>query len=94
MFVKSSALSPMYVCTKCDYCNIHVFVGDLWDNEFKLLNLIALLSYLVHVHNRLRPLRLVHVSLITWEGCHINRVSFWIQVVHLSVVLKWFRDDD
>jgi hypothetical protein len=34
---------------------------------------IALLSYLVHVHSHLRPSRqgLVHVSPITWEGCHI-----------------------
>jgi hypothetical protein len=37
-----------------------------------LANLIALLSYPVHVHSHLRPLRqgLVHVGLITWEGCH------------------------
>jgi hypothetical protein len=47
-------------------------VGDPWDYEFKLMNLIALLSYLVHVHSHLRPLRqgLVHVGLITWEGYH------------------------
>jgi hypothetical protein len=31
-------------------------VGDLWDNEFKLLNSIALLSYTVHVHSHLRLL--------------------------------------
>jgi hypothetical protein len=33
---------------------------------------IALLSYLVHVHSHLRPSKqgLVHVGLITWEGCH------------------------
>jgi hypothetical protein len=31
-------------------------VGDPWDDEFKLMNSIALLSYLVHVHNHLRPL--------------------------------------
>jgi hypothetical protein len=31
-------------------------VGDLWDNEFKLLNSIALLSYMVHMHRHLRPL--------------------------------------
>jgi hypothetical protein len=35
---------------------IHMNVGDLWDNEFKLLNSIALLSYTVHVHSHLRPL--------------------------------------
>jgi hypothetical protein len=31
-------------------------VGDPWDDEFKLMNLIALLSYTVHVHSHLRPL--------------------------------------
>jgi hypothetical protein len=33
---------------------------------------IALLSYLVHVHSHLRPSRegLVHVGPITWEGFH------------------------
>jgi hypothetical protein len=33
---------------------------------------IALLSYLVHLHSHLRPSRqgLVHVGPITWEGCH------------------------
>jgi hypothetical protein len=48
-------------------------VGDPWDDEFQLANSIALLSYPVHVHSHLRPLRqgLVHVGLITWEGCHI-----------------------
>jgi hypothetical protein len=47
-------------------------VGDPWDEEFQLANLIALLSYPVHVHSHLRPIRqgLVHVGLITWEGCH------------------------
>jgi hypothetical protein len=36
------------------------------------MNSIALLSYPVHVHSNLRPLRqgLVHVGLIIWEGCH------------------------
>jgi hypothetical protein len=45
-------------------------VGDPWDDEFKLMNSISLLSYLVH--SNLRPLKqgLVHVGLITWEGCH------------------------
>jgi hypothetical protein len=35
---------------------------------------IALLSYLVHVHSHLRPSRqgLEHVGPITWEGCHKN----------------------
>jgi hypothetical protein len=31
-------------------------VGDPWDDEFKLMNLIAILSYQVHVHSHLRPL--------------------------------------
>ena len=31
-------------------------VGDPWDDEFELMNSIALLSYPVHVHNHLRPL--------------------------------------
>jgi hypothetical protein len=31
-------------------------MGDPWDDEFELMNSIALLSYLVHVHNHLRPL--------------------------------------
>jgi hypothetical protein len=35
---------------------IYMNVGDLWDNEFKLLNSIALLSYTIHVHSHLRPL--------------------------------------
>jgi hypothetical protein len=41
------------------------------------MNSIALLSYLVHVHSNLRPLRqgLVHVGLIIWEGCH-SRLPF------------------
>jgi hypothetical protein len=47
-------------------------VGDPWDDEFKLMNSIAFLSYSVHVHSNLRPVRqgLVHVGLIIWEGCH------------------------
>jgi hypothetical protein len=31
-------------------------VGDPWDDEFGLMNSIALLSYPVHVHSHLRPL--------------------------------------
>jgi hypothetical protein len=31
-------------------------MGDPWDDEFELMNSIALLSYPVHVHNQLRPL--------------------------------------
>jgi hypothetical protein len=47
-------------------------VGDHWDDEFKLMNSIALLSYPIHMRNNLRPLwqGLMHVGLITWEGCH------------------------
>jgi hypothetical protein len=52
-------------------------VGDPWDDEFQLANSIALLSYPVHVHNHLRLVRqgLVHVGLITWEGCHTYKVQ-------------------
>jgi hypothetical protein len=51
---------------------IYMNVGDLWDNEFKLLNSIALLSYMVHVHSHLRPLmaRIGACGPETWEGCH------------------------
>jgi hypothetical protein len=35
---------------------IYMNVGDPWDDEFKLMNSIALLSYTVHVHSHLRPL--------------------------------------
>jgi hypothetical protein len=47
-------------------------VGDPWDHEFKLMSSIALLSYLILMHSNVRPLwqGLVHVGLITWEGCH------------------------
>jgi hypothetical protein len=31
-------------------------VGDPWDDEFELMNSIALSSYPVHVHSHLRPL--------------------------------------
>jgi hypothetical protein len=31
-------------------------VGDLWDNELRLLSSIALLNYTVHVYSHLRPL--------------------------------------
>ena len=31
-------------------------MGDPWDDEFGLVNSIALLSYPVHVHSHLRPL--------------------------------------
>jgi hypothetical protein len=31
-------------------------VRDPWDDEFELMNSIALLSYPVHVHSHLRPL--------------------------------------
>jgi hypothetical protein len=35
---------------------IYMNVGDPWDDEFKMLDSIALLSYPIHVHNHLRPL--------------------------------------
>jgi hypothetical protein len=62
-------------------------VGDPWDYEFQLANSIALLSYPVHVHNHLRLVRqgLVHVGLITWEGCHTSTQSLKpIQIVHVQ----------
>ena len=34
-------------------------MGDLYDNEFKLLNSIALSSYLVHVHSHLSILEMI-----------------------------------
>jgi hypothetical protein len=60
------------VCVSIVITVICMNVGDPWDDEFELVNSIALLSYLVHVHSHLRPLRqgLVHVGPITWEGCH------------------------
>ena len=35
---------------------IYMNVGDTWDDEFKLMKSIALLSYTVYVHSHLRPL--------------------------------------
>jgi hypothetical protein len=68
-------------------------VGDPWDDEFQLANSIALLSYLVHVHSYLRPLRqgLVHVGLITWEGCHnyVDCTHYHTKAeTHVSIVKK------
>jgi hypothetical protein len=65
---------------------IYMNVGDLWDNEFKLLNSKALLSYLIHVHNYLRPSRqgLVHVGPVTWEGCH----NFYTQEARLGRLVR------
>jgi hypothetical protein len=31
-------------------------VGDPWDDKFKLMNSIALLSYTIHMHSHLSPL--------------------------------------
>jgi hypothetical protein len=61
-------------------------VGDPWDDEFQLANSIALLSYPVHVHNHLRSLRqgLVHVGLITWEGCHTSHYN----LIYIFVLLS------
>jgi hypothetical protein len=49
-------------------------VGDPWDDEFKLMNSIALLSYPIHMRSNLRPLwqGLMHVGLITWKGYHLK----------------------
>ena len=63
-------------------------MGDPWDDEFQLANSIALLSYPVHVHSHLRPIRqgLVHVGLKTWEGCHIKYPSSndcIIRIIHV-----------
>jgi hypothetical protein len=44
------------VCVSSVITVICMNVGDPWDDEFKLMNSIALLSYLVHVHSHLRPL--------------------------------------
>jgi hypothetical protein len=56
---------------------------------------IALLSYLVHMHSHLRPSRqgLVHVVLITWEGCHIvGGLELKVhQVLHL--IFAWVDED-
>jgi hypothetical protein len=35
---------------------IYMNVGDPWNDEFKLINSIALLSYKVHVYSHQRPL--------------------------------------
>jgi hypothetical protein len=61
-------------------------VGDPWDYEFKLMNSIALLSYLVHVHSHLRPLmaridacgpnnlgRLSQMAGAGWRGCNTTK---------------------
>jgi hypothetical protein len=44
------------VCVSSVITVICMNVEDPWDDEFELMNSIALLSYLVHVHNHLRPL--------------------------------------
>jgi hypothetical protein len=44
------------VCVSNVITVIYMNVGDPWDDEFKLMNSIALLSYMVHVHSHLRPL--------------------------------------
>jgi len=44
------------VCVSSVITVICMNVGDPWDDEFELMNSIALLSYPVHVHSHLRPL--------------------------------------
>jgi hypothetical protein len=44
------------VCVSNVITVIYMNVGDPWDDEFKLMNSIALLSYTVHVHSHLRTL--------------------------------------
>jgi hypothetical protein len=44
------------VCVSSVINVICMNVGDPWDDEFELVNSIALLSYPVHVHNHLRSL--------------------------------------
>jgi hypothetical protein len=68
-------------------------VGDLWDNEFKLLNSIALLSYMVHVHSRLRPL----MARIGAHGpdnlgglsqfIHVNNAIGYSKIVKIALVV-------
>jgi hypothetical protein len=41
------------VCVSNVVTVIYMNVGDPWDDEFKLMNSIALLSYMVHVHSHL-----------------------------------------
>jgi hypothetical protein len=44
------------VCVSNVVTVIYMNVGDPWDDEFKLMNSIALFSYTVHMHSHLRPL--------------------------------------
>jgi hypothetical protein len=44
------------VCVSSVITVICMNVGDPWNDEFELVNSIALLSYPVHVHSHLRPL--------------------------------------
>jgi hypothetical protein len=41
------------VCVSNVVTVIYMNVGDPWDDEVKLMNSIALLSYMVHVHSHL-----------------------------------------
>jgi hypothetical protein len=50
---------PLYlqnVCVSNVITVIYMNVGDPWNDEFKLMNSLALLSYTVHVHSHLRSL--------------------------------------
>jgi hypothetical protein len=44
------------VCVSNVVTVIYMNVGDPWDDEFKLMKSIALLSYMVHMHSHLRLL--------------------------------------
>jgi hypothetical protein len=76
------------VCVSNVITVICMNVGDPWDDEFKLMNSIALLSYPVHMHSNLRPLRqgLVHVGTITYEGCHSPALRSYSQRSGLSTI--------
>jgi hypothetical protein len=76
------------VCVSNVITVICMNVGDPRDDEFKLMNSIALLSYPVHMHSNLRPLRqgLVHVGPITCEGCHSPALRSYSQRSGLSTI--------
>jgi hypothetical protein len=56
MFYKVFRSYLRSVCVSNVITVICMYVGDPWDDEFKLVNSIALLSYTVHVYSHLRSL--------------------------------------
>jgi hypothetical protein len=70
----------------CDLCllNLAILVVSGLSGVLRTLGRI-LLSYLVHMHSRLRSLRQghVHVGLITWRFCHIIQ---FLKEVNASIV--------